>query len=83
METRAIYHHLWKDLATEKSMIFLSGPRQVGKTTFMQNIVAKEYSPTTYFNWDIIDNKKIILNDPYFFQSVDIENTSRPLVILD
>lgn len=83
METRAIYQSLWKDLAAEKSMIFLSGPRQVGKTTFMQEIIAKDYPQTTYFNWDIVDNKKTLLQNPYFFQSVDIQSGSRPLVILD
>ena len=83
METRSIYQSLWKDLAAEKSMIFLSGPRQTGKTTFMQEIIAKGYPRTTYFNWDILDNKKTLLENPYFFQSVDIEGEDRPLVILD
>ncbi len=64
-------------------MIFLSGPRQVGKTTFMQEIIAKGYPHTTYFNWDILDNKKTLLENPYFFQSVDVEGKGRPLVILD
>lgn len=64
-------------------MIFLSGPRQVGKTTFMQEIISKSYPHTTYFNWDIVDNKKTLLADPYFFQSVDIESGERTLVILD
>jgi len=83
METRSIYQSLWKDLAAEKNMIFLSGPRQVGKTTFMQEIIAKGYPHTTYFNWDILDNKKTLLENPYFFQSVDVEGKGRPLVILD
>lgn len=83
METRSIYQTLWKDLSAEKSMIFLSGPRQVGKTTFMQELIAKEYPHTTYFNWDIVDNKKTLLKDPYFFQAVDTEGPGRPLVILD
>ena len=83
MKTRLSYQRLWKDLSAEKSMIFLSGPRQVGKTTFMQEIIAKSYPHTTYFNWDILDNKKTLLEDPYFFQSVDIKGPGRPLVILD
>src|SRR3989338_7474082 len=83
METRSIYQALWRDLAAEKSMIFLSGPRQVGKTTFRSEIIAKGYPHTTYFNWDILDNKKTLLENPYFFQSVDVEGTDRPLVILD
>jgi predicted AAA+ superfamily ATPase len=83
METRPPYQSLWKDLAAEKSMIFLSGPRQVGKTTFMRELIAKKYPHTTYFNWDIVDDKKTLLKDPYFFQATDTEGPGRPLVILD
>ena len=83
MKTRVIYQSLWKDLSAEKSMIFLSGPRQVGKTTFIRDIIAKGHADTTYFNWDIIDNKKVLLGDPYFFQSMNRGGSGRPLVILD
>jgi uncharacterized protein len=83
VEQRTLYRHLWDDLAAEKSMIFLSGPRQTGKTTFVKEIVSKNYFPVTYFNWDNIDNKKTLLKDPYFFQSVDTEPSRKPLVIFD
>lgn len=83
MKNRALYQPLWNDLSAEKSMIFLSGPRQVGKTTFMQEIIAKAHPQAVYFNWDIIDNKKMLVQDPYFFQSLDITGSKRPLVILD
>lgn len=83
MKTRAIYQQLWKDLVAEKGMIFISGPRQVGKTTFVKDIISKEYPGVTYFNWDIVDQRKDLLKDPYFFQSVDIEGPGKPLVILD
>ncbi len=83
MKTRTLYKHLWKDLVAEKSMILLSGPRQVGKTTFMKNIVGADYPNKNYFNWDIIDNKKVLINDPYFFQTMDLKDSSKPLVVLD
>lgn len=83
MEKRVHYQELWKDLAAEKSMVFLSGPRQVGKTTFVRDIVAKRHPHATYFNWDLIDNKRMLLKDPYFFQAVDMQEPGRPLVILD
>lgn len=83
MKTRTLYKKLWEDLVAEKSMILLSGPRQVGKTTFIQNIVGADYANMNYFNWDIIDNKKVLINDPYFFQSMDLKDSSRPLVVLD
>ena len=33
-------------------MIFLTGPRQVGKTTFARNWLLSGGSIDTYFNWD-------------------------------
>jgi len=33
-------------------MIFLSGPRQVGKTTFAQMMLKRRNSENLYFNWD-------------------------------
>ncbi len=83
MKKRALYKQLWEDLVSEKSMILLSGPRQVGKTTFIQSIVGTDYANKNYFNWDIIDNKKVLIEDPYFFQSMDLKDSTRPLVVLD
>ena len=83
MKTRAMYKQLWEDLISEKSMILLSGPRQVGKTTFIQDIVGTAYMNKAYFNWDIIDNRKTLIDDPYFFQSMDLKDKTRPLVVLD
>lgn len=44
----------------EKKMIFLSGPRQSGKSTLSKNLIPKN---STYLNWDIGKDKKIILNN--------------------
>ena len=83
MEERGSYKQLWDDLVAEKSMIFLSGPRQTGKTTFLKNIVGAQYINKTYFNWDIDDNKKVLIQNPYFFESMNLKDSTRPLVILD
>ncbi|MHB1275608.1 MAG: AAA family ATPase [Candidatus Humimicrobiaceae bacterium] len=41
-------------------MIFLSGPRQAGKTTV--SLMAKEFSSQfSYLNWDNLDHRKVIL----------------------
>ena len=56
---------LYADLIKEhlhdyQEMVFLSGPRQVGKTT-----VAKVFSPgVTYLNWDNEDHRRCILDGP-------------------
>ena len=63
-------------------MAFLSGPRQVGKTTLARNI-QKQFSQSLFFNWDDIRDQKRLLKDPYFFQKEN-RNPSHPfLVVLD
>ncbi len=43
-------------------MVFLGGPRQVGKTTLARFIGAKEYHNHSYLNWDNRDDRKMIIN---------------------
>lgn len=44
-------------------MVFLGGPRQVGKTTLAQSLI-KGYKPghPGYLNWDLADHRKKIMN---------------------
>lgn len=42
-----------------KKMVFISGPRQAGKTTFVKDIIDPKFS--IYLNWDDIDDKRSIL----------------------
>lgn len=79
---RSIYLSLWRELSSEKQMIFLSGPRQVGKTTLSWEI-AKEFKNNIYFNWDILAHKKLLIKNPTFFESMNRQDESMPLVILD
>ena len=44
-------------------MLFLAGPRQVGKTTTAQ-IVAKLFDNSVYLNWDNDNHREIILQGP-------------------
>jgi predicted AAA+ superfamily ATPase len=84
MNNRAIYKALWDELSADKPMIMLAGPRQSGKTTFARGIVAKDFSDTVYFNWDIAKDKSRLIADPAFFFKEPRSNiSSRPLVILD
>lgn len=78
-----LYKKLWDELSSEKSMIFVSGPRQAGKTTFARQIIARPFKNNTYFNWDIIKNKKALIEDPLFFQQLNRVDASVPLVIFD
>jgi len=83
MEKRALYQGLWKMSITEKPMVFLSGPRQAGKTTFAKEIIAGQFKNKVYFNWDILSDKKTLIEDPLFFSRVNRVDSSSPLVILD
>lgn len=45
-----------------EKMVFIGGPRQVGKTTLARRIGEERYPNHTYLNWDNINNKKAILD---------------------
>lgn len=66
---RKTYHSIWNELSAEKSMVFLAGPRQVGKTTLSKSI-AEAYVNRLYFNWDIPENRVLLLQNPKFFESL-------------
>ena len=51
-------------------MIFLSGPRQVGKTTFPLNWLASMGVEGTYFNWDDPAVKREYSRNPLYFRNI-------------
>jgi len=55
---RYLKKYIQKDL--ERKMVFLAGPRQVGKTTLAKHILELSKS-NNYLNWDTDEHKKIIL----------------------
>ncbi len=56
MEKRYIQDQVKKDL--KKKMVFISGPRQVGKTTLAKSLITDDSS---YLNWDIPKHRESIL----------------------
>jgi len=82
MKSRPLYRNVWQELAAEKSMIFLAGPRQSGKTTLAQMISA-EFPNHLYLNWDIPEERTRLLQNPFFFQEIERRNGSVPLIIFD
>ncbi len=79
---RASYIKLWEEQSSEKEMVFLAGPRQAGKTT-LTKLISKNFKNNLYFNWDIISNKKTIIEDPTFFENINRQDNSTPLIIFD
>lgn len=57
---RFLKRHILTDLNDYK-MIFLAGPRQVGKTTLSQSL----YKTADYMNWDIDDDRTRILEKEF------------------
>jgi predicted AAA+ superfamily ATPase len=82
METRDLYVRTWQDLAREKNMVFLVGPRQVGKTT-LSKIISEAYTNNLYFNWDDPLNRTRLIKNPFFFEELVRKDPSPPLVIFD
>ncbi len=82
MDTREPYLKIWQELARDKSMVFLVGPRQVGKTT-LAKIISRSFVNNLYFNWDIPRDKTRLMENPTFFQEIKRRDPSMPLIIFD
>lgn len=82
MESRELYTKIWRELASDKSMIFLSGPRQAGKTT-LARMIAASFANSLYFNWDIPRQRTLLIDDPTFFENVERRDATTPLIIFD
>jgi len=82
MENRESYVQVWQELARDKNMIFLSGPRQAGKTT-LAKIISGSFTNSLYFNWDIPQDRTAFFADSAFFEAVKRKDASTPLIILD
>ena len=66
----------------DKKMAFVSGPRQVGKTTLAKQYQAR-FGQGLYLNWDIPTHQKRILTDPLFFEKENRDPKKPFLVVLD
>jgi predicted AAA+ superfamily ATPase len=60
IENRYLLNYAVEDL--EEKMVFISGPRQVGKTTLARDIIGQKFSTITYLNWDFGEDRKKILD---------------------
>lgn len=60
---RYLFQAISKDL--EKKMVFIGGPRQVGKTTLSLNFFKNKVSETNkgYLNWDYLADRSLILKN--------------------
>ncbi|MEA2040602.1 MAG: ATP-binding protein [Thermodesulfobacteriota bacterium] len=79
---RILYENIWERLSAHKQMVFIAGPRQAGKTTFTQ-ILTEDFNNSLYFNWDILDEKRKLIERPFFYEEVHRKDNSVPLIIFD
>lgn len=56
---RYIVSNILKDLS--KKMVFIGGPRQVGKTTLAKAVLSSNFSSGRYLNWDYDEDRQDIL----------------------
>lgn len=62
---RQVGAYVWDPEITPGKMVFLSGPRQVGKTAFARRQL--EGKSGTYVNWDDPRVRRRYAQDPFFF----------------
>ena len=82
---RLYLQRIKKHLKKYRQMVFIAGPRQVGKTTLVKKLL-KESSEGIYLNWDIPEDRKKILSfyeNSSAFLNLDIAKKERPIVALD
>ena len=81
------YYHtvLANELAENRQMAFVSGARQVGKTTLAKQI-GQLFQSTFYLNWDDIEHRQLILAETkVLVEALGLNQlqTRPPLLILD
>jgi uncharacterized protein len=65
---RYVYNQVKAD--TLKKMVFVAGPRQVGKTTLSREWLNENHG--TYYNWDIAEHRKKILKSEVSLEEKNI-----------
>ena len=58
VKARYLTKNIREDL--KEKMVFLGGPRQVGKTTAARNLIARNYK-SSYYNWDKLSDRRAAL----------------------
>ena len=64
-------------------MIFLAGPRQIGKTTFARHQLKKLKQDDLYFNWDDPFVRREYNRNPHFLKSKIAQYGIKPLIAFD
>ncbi len=82
MVDRPLYRSLWRELTRHPRMVFLSGPRRVGKTT-LGRMIGEAYPNRVYLNWEDPVQRVRLIRHPRFLEEIERVDESTPLVFLD
>jgi predicted AAA+ superfamily ATPase len=58
-----------------EKMVFVGGPRQVGKTTLARQLLGETGTPNGYLNWDITEHRRLLMSESL--------PANQPLLVLD
>jgi len=81
---RLYQHYIEKIITSYQKMVFVSGPRQVGKTTISKKLIAN-LSNSYYLNWDYAEDRDVILNNHHqlFENSIRTISNHKPRIVFD
>lgn len=82
MRERPLYQDLFAELAREGRMVFVEGPRRVGKTT-LGELIGRSYANRLALNGEIPEERARLVRNPAFFEEVERRDDSPPLIVLD
>jgi len=80
--TRNLHPLILSDLRQYEQMLFVSGPRQCGKTTLAEMILA-QVGIGRYWNNDIPEDQILLTQKPSFFEEIDHGKGVKPLIVFD
>lgn len=66
---RSIETYAFDEVLVGRHMVFIAGPRQVGKTRLARRRLTQTGCSPLYFNWDDPITRRSYLQDPRFFES--------------
>lgn len=59
LKNRSLSEAILEDLA--RKMVFVAGPRQIGKTTLAKDLIGGHFKETAYFNWDNREERRQLM----------------------
>jgi len=66
---RSVETYAFDENMTGRHMVFIAGPRQVGKTLLAKNWLKRKRCASLYFNWDDLSTRRAYLTNSRFFES--------------